>query len=162
MGYTHYWTFKKTKQKSQEVEKVYQTAIKECNKVILYYQKNAESWERLSGYSAHCKNGQYGGINFNGKGKYAHENFYLREHFNQNFDNFGKGFNFCKTARKYYDIVVIACLSILKYRLKDNIDISSDGFYNEWIDGVNLAQKVIKRKVKNPIPFNPEHDLKAV
>ena len=148
MGYTHYWEFKKPKEiKSSELEKTYQKTIIECQKILNIYNKQCESWERLSGYAAHCKPGQYGGININGKGDEGHENFILREHFNQN-----DGFTFCKTAQKPYDLAVIACLATLKYRLKDAIEVSSDGCHEDWIDGVELARNVLKRKIPNPIP----------
>ena len=50
MGYTHYFTFIKTKQKASEVEKIYQQAIKECHKVVLYAKKELDI--SLSGYTA--------------------------------------------------------------------------------------------------------------
>lgn len=153
MGYTHYWTFKKT-DKTRVLENHYQIAISDCNKVIKYYNRavkriNEKHYSRLSGYSAFTSD--YGGIKFNGVGKFMHEDFTLREHFNQNFENFGKGFDFCKTARKPYDIVGTACLCILKYRLGNAIEVESDGEYLDFNEGLELARKVLKRKIKNPI-----------
>ena len=164
MGYTHYWTFRKTdkiKGEAQKVEELYQKAIKDCHKVILaYYKDNKGTYSSLSGYSAHTKLGQYGGIQFNGKGKNAHEDFYLREHFKQNFEGFGSGFHFCKTAHKPYDIVVTACLSILSYRLGKYIEVSSDGLGHDWIDGINLAEKVLKLKIaKKILKSKVEHPI---
>jgi len=147
MGYTHYWRFQKTNQKAAVVEAEYQRAVKDIAKLVKFAKKHIVN---LSGYTAHTKIGQYGGIEFNGVGNGGHENFYLREHFNQNFDD-GSGFNFCKTAAKPYDIVVTAALSVLKYRLKDNIVVTSDGYRREWQDGVELARKVLNRKIPNPI-----------
>lgn len=150
MGYTIYWTFKKVKGvKAKDIEVKYQKAIIECQRIALKYNlecrdsNNIEA--RLSGYTAHCKLGQYGGIKLNGKGELSHEDFVLREHFNQNENDF------CKTAYKPYDIVVKACLSVMKYRLRDSIEISSDGNAWEWIEGVKLASHILKRKIKNPI-----------
>lgn len=149
MGYTHYFTFKnktKTKLAADLLEKKYQLAIKKCNKVIKYYQEIAFDYERLSGYSAHCKPGQYGGIKVNGKGNNSHEDFILREHFTDNFKQYGfhgeynDGFHFCKTARKPYDGVVVACLIILKHYLGPFIEIGSDGEYEDWISGLELAK----------------------
>ena len=160
MGYTHYWSFNKPKKgKAQDVEKLYQQAIKDCQKVIAFYQRQCKKLDmpedRLSGYSAHTAN--YGGIFFNGKQELAHEDFCLREHYSQNED-----FNFCKTARKPYDVVVTACLAILKYRLGDNIEVSSDGNFPDWEYGTELARKVLRRKIKNPIEFNPERDIRVI
>ena len=156
MGYTHYLEFKIPKgTKAAKLEENYQKAILECSKVAKAY--NAECAEkgltdaRLSGYTAHTKPGQYGGIELNGKGDLGHESFTLREHFKQNFEGFGNGFSFCKTARKPYDTVIVACLAILKYRLGNAITVSSNGSPGDWVNGVLLARRVIKRKVPNPL-----------
>ena len=154
MGYTHYFEFSKIKGNAQKNEISYQRAILDCQKVIKYYSKK---YGGLSGYSAHTKLGQYGGILVNGKGSDAHEDFALREHFNQN-----ESFNFCKTARKEYDTVIVACLTILKHRLSSAIDVSSDGNTDEWSDGVALAKKVTKLKIKNPIINDVDNETKEV
>ena len=155
MDYTHYWEFTKPKGIKVEVlEAKYKQAILECSKVALYYNsdmlKILRPENRLSGFSAHCKLGKYGGFKINGKGDMAHEDFTLREHYMQNIGQ--DNFNFCKTAHKPYDIVVVAALAILKYRLGEAIQVSSDGDNSDWNAGVALASKVIRRKVLNPIP----------
>lgn len=156
MGYTHYFTFKVPKGiKAATLEANYQAAILECAKVAHEY--NAECADkgltdaRLAGYTAHTKLGAYGGVELNGKGDLGHEFFTLREHFKQNLEGFGGGFHFCKTARKPYDTVIVACLAILKYRLGNAIEVSTDGQAGDWVNGVLLARRVIRRKVPNPI-----------
>ena len=143
MGYTHYWTFKKpAKGQAAKIEKQYQLAIKKCNAIVQFYSKN---FGGLSGYSAHAKG--YGGLRFNGSRENAHEDFVLREHFSQNDTG-----DFCKTARKPYDAVVVACLIVLKHYLQDNIEVDLDGDTADWIDGYNLAKKVLKLKtLKIPV-----------
>lgn len=140
MGYTHYWTMTKAKRgQSAQLEKDYQLALLDCAKIVkAYYKENGG----LSGYTAHTALGAYGGIELNGKGDDAHEPFILREHYVENF----RGFSCCKTARKPYDIVVTACLIALKYHLGDNIDVSSDGNCCDWVEGLELAKRVLKRK----------------
>ena len=127
--------------------KKYQQAIKECTKIAQYYNKKCKELglddERLSGYTAFSRD--YGGIGLNGKGDNAHEEFTMREHFTENEPNF------CKTARKPYDVVVTACLAVLKYRLGEFFNVSSDGRSDDWTNGVELARKVLRRKVPNPI-----------
>jgi len=150
MGYTHYFTFKKI-DKISVLEKKYQQAVKDCATVIKKYNRDIKKLcskhpDRLQGYTVHTKIGQYGGINFNGVGSEGCETFVLREHFTQN-----DGFNFCKTRQGAYDIVVVACLAILKYRLGDAIEVDSDGDYQDWVDGVEFAAKTLKRKIKSPI-----------
>lgn len=160
MGYTHYWKFNKPTHKigeSQRVETLYQKAIKDCYKAIRRYQREYPKGNkcRLSGYSAHTS--KYGGIGFNGKGGLAHEDFTMREHYSQNLEH---PFNFCKTALKPYDTVVVACLAILKHRLGDLIEVSSDGSALDWRAGVELARAATRLAVKNPI--KPDGTLKVV
>ena len=147
MGYTHYWSFVSTRGKSRKIESLYQKAVLECAQVVRYWYTRQGG---ISGYTAHTKPGDYGGILFNGKGDNACEDFVLREHFTQN-DNF----NFCKTNRYEYDILVVACLAILTYRLGDAIQVSSDGDTSDWAAGVNLAQTVLRRRVKIPPGIRP-------
>jgi len=151
MGYTHYWSFKPVKRgQTKSVNAAYSKAVKDCQKIVLYWQSIADSDSRLSGYSAHTKIGAYLGLNINGKGELAHETFVLRDYFKAN--NSG---GFCKTAQKPYDTVVVACLAVLKHYLGDMIDVSSDGRAHEWIAGVALANLVLKRLIANPISGRP-------
>lgn len=141
MGYTHYFTFKTERGTATETERLYQKAIRECQKAIkAYYAEHGG----LIGYSAHTKLGQYGGIELNGKGEEGYESFNLREHASEN------DWGFCKTNRKPYDTVVVACLAILKHRLRDAIDVSSDGRVKDWVAGVELARRVTRLAVKVP------------
>jgi hypothetical protein len=162
MGYTHYWNINKIKGRTDEQEFIYQRAIKDCNKIIKAYYKLYKGTESsLSGYSAHTPAGKYGGINVNGKDSNAHETFLFREHFSQNSEEF----EFCKTARKPYDLVVTACLSILKFHLKDGINVSSDGHYSDWLAGASFANEILRRTknlVEPPIKFDAEIDLKLM
>ena len=138
MGYTHYWTFKTPKRgTTKAVTKQFETAIKACQTLVYNYNKTRTDETRLAGYTAHTKPGQYGGINFNGTGELGHENFVILEHYK---DNVGAG-EFCKTASKPYDVVVVACLCILKHYLAENIVVNSDGDSLDWIAGLELARK---------------------
>lgn len=152
MGYTHYWAFKTPERKKGEAEridKLYKKALLECQRICKAYNKTATGLDRLSGFSAHTKLGQYGGLEVNGKRENRHESFSMREHYRQVLE---EPFAFCKTARKPYDVAVTACLSVLKYRLGELISVSSDGNAEDWHAGVQLARSVLKRNVANPIP----------
>lgn len=140
MGYTHYYRVNAApKGKATQSEKAYQKAILECAKVIRYY---SETFGGLSGFSAHCEPKLYGGLKVNGSERVGScEDFIMREHLSQN-----ESFNFCKTASYPYDTVVTACLIILKHRLGDLIDVSSDGRQDDWNDGLILARKVLGLK----------------
>lgn len=156
MGYTHYWSFvPAAKGQTKQLEATYQAAILECQKVV---RKLAE-WNRethgsslMSGFTAHCKPGEYGGLNVGGARDDGGETFSLREHFSENETQ-----DFCKTNRSSYDTAVVACLAILKYRLGDNIQVNSDGSSVEWEDGLLLARNILKRQIPNPIqPRQPK------
>ena len=171
MGYTHYWTFikpKSIKGKHQEIESQYQLAVRQCQRIVKSYNKTVKAIDpkhpdRLAGYSAHVKINDYLGLSFNGTAELSHEDFYLADHWSNCFDRKfePKGFNFCKTAYKPYDVVVIACLITLQHYLGDLIEVGSDGDASEWVDGLELAKKVLKIKDLN-IPKTIERKLEVV
>ena len=137
MGYTHYWSFTVPKKGYKDLEVKYQKAIIAIGKALQTYQKTVDDDSRLSGYSAHTKPGSYGGIKFNGKQENGHEDFYLREHLNQN-----DAGNFCKTAMKPYDTAVTASLILLNHYLTGIVDVGSDGDAADWLEGLRLAKTV--------------------
>lgn len=147
MGYTHYWSFKaRPKGLAKQTEETYQLAVRQCQKLIRSYNKDLKAIDnkhpnRLSGFSAHTKRLEYNGLEVNGTQDLSHEKFYLREHYSQN-----ESFNFCKTASKPYDIVVVACLVILKHYLSELIEVSSDGESKDWSSGLMLAKQYTKIK----------------
>ena len=70
---------------------------------------------------------------FNGKGDNAHEPFIFPGE---------SGFNFCKTAYKPYDTVVVACLFVARdYFAPDQLEIASDGEAEEnaFDEGANYT-----------------------
>ena len=152
MGYTHYWEFSSNRGKTAQYEKKYQLAIAKCAKVIRYY---SDTFGGLSGYTAHDKKRVYGGLKVNGSREYSHEDFCMREHLSEN-----EGFNFCKTAQKPYDTVVVACLIIMRHYLGDSIRVSSDGDRREWNDGLTLVQKVLNlKKIQIPVSIRDRDEV---
>ena len=88
----------------------------------------------------------------------------------------GSKFNFCKTARKPYDLIVNAIL-IMAVELNPNVwTVLSDGFYPEWLEAQELLQKIYNTKQKfiymdnyrNRLKFesqrflNKLHDMKHI
>lgn len=145
MGYTHYWRLDLRRKTSSEIEKKYQQAILECQRVVRAIAVDNQKLYHstcLSGYTAHAKIGQYGGLKINGKGADACEDFIMREHFAEN-----EAFGCCKTGRGHYDFAVVACLAILKYRLGDAITVTSDGNYEDWVLPVEYAARKLRRKI---------------
>lgn len=155
MGYTHYFSFKSApKGKLVKTEQAYQRAIMDCTRIIKHYSALHGG---LSGFSAHAPVGLYRGLKINGSVNSGQcEDFILRERFEQNL-----GFNFCKTRQYSYDTVVTACLIVLKHRLGSLVSVSSDGFIDDWEDGLELAKTVLKLKtIKIPASLRNRQDYK--
>ncbi len=79
-----------------------------------------------------------GAIAFNGEDNMnddAHETFWLPKS--------DTDFNFCKTARKPYDLIVTAALCAVNHRAPHAFRIGSDGDIEDWQDGLEFAQKTL-------------------
>ena len=133
MGYTHYWTpkvatNKKWKEFKETCKKLHDNLPARTATAGGYYKDDPleiRSWNGFNKPEFTMK-----GVNFNGdelKGL-DHENFYLTPTTTE--------WNFCKTARKPYDLLVVACLiaahEILGY------EVSSDGDITDWVQGIQL------------------------
>ena len=77
-------------------------------------------------------------ISFNGSevDDRCHETFQITHSHDPNF-------NFCKTAEKEYDPVVVAVLCAIDHIAPGALTISSDGRVNEWAAGLEIARQVI-------------------
>ena len=124
MGYTHYWSF------NNPTEEKFQAAMLDCQKVIREYSKR---YGGISGYNAHTEPGKYKGLFVNGSRDEKCEDFCI----GKTVDELSP--DFCKTRRFDYDNVVTACLFVLKYHLRTEFNMSSDGNLSEWEDGVTFA-----------------------
>lgn len=158
MGYTHYYSLKE-KTQTRELQELYNKAIRQCARIAKNYNSELKKEDpkhigRLSGYTVHTKTGHYLGLNVNGTKEYSHETFSFPE-------NYSKFDDFCKTARKPYDTVVVACLITLKYYLGDLLQVESDGNSKDWEEGLLLAKKVLR--IKNlVIPSTIERRLELI
>jgi len=126
MGYTHYWEVKKSLSQT-EWDKFYigVNKILEKNGVPIQYEYDNPKPPQIDDNI----------VRFNGVGDEGHETFY--------FEKEKTGFNFCKTAQKPYDIVVVACLIYAKICFGNKIRISSDGEIEDWQDGKKLFEEVM-------------------
>lgn len=80
---------------------------------------------------------------FNGVGDDGHETFALHR--------VGSGgFEFCKTARKPYDLAVTACLLIYKHFSPGTMELSSGGDRKDWQAGKELAERALGLAVEIP------------
>lgn len=121
-----------------------------------YRDFTAEEWECITAdveaVLEHCKSivGDYEGnggtpqvnpdiVQFNGIGDQTHESFTIRRVIEK-----PGHFDFCKTARKPYDLAVTACLIVVDHYVNAGetraMQISSDGNREDWEPGIALAQ----------------------
>ena len=136
MGYTHYWSFGPFID-----EKNYKAALADCRKIIRNSPVPVASW------NGEGKPILRNGFNFNGAGDDSHENFTM----GSIPDRDPRSWPFCKTERKPYDVVVVACLCAIEDRIGQKaFNAESDGDPHEWEDGRNLAQLVLGRPIRIP------------
>lgn len=135
MGYSNYWQRINSGSQSD-----YKRALIDCRKII---SNNVEILADVLGQGSPVFDDQ---ISINGIDQESHETFFLPAHFADISD-----FEFCKTARKSYDIIVVALLAVLKYHMGESICVTSDGGRNDWNKGVALASKVLQTDIPNPI-----------
>lgn len=122
-------------------------------------------------------------VRFNGIGDDGHETFsiprVMKKSSWQTPDEYGRLFDFCKTARKPYDTLVCAVLIAFKYHFEDQVEISSDGNWDgvwygpsewngkewvitgpkqlepEWVNGRHLYERVFpERPLENILPVD--------
>ena len=79
-------------------------------------------------------------ISFNGFSSDSHETMVLQRE--------KSDWNFCKTAMKPYDEVVVALLSLVM-TLTDNVKVSSDGEIEDWKEGKDLLYKSIPELIES-------------
>lgn len=124
MGYTHYWRLKK------DCKKLSNWCVNDIKRIVKKHKDIIQYEDDVKKKSV-VKDTL---IRFNGIGKEGHETFYfqvpLKPDEYQKFDEKGYLFNFCKTARKPYDIVVCEILLVLKAELGNKMILESDGFSN--------------------------------
>jgi len=140
MGYTHYWRKPESLAKNQ-----FGRFVEDVEKIIL----------ASSGIQLRNNMGEPGTVpevtqelvSFNGAGTDAHEAFYVsREEPHGHRLADGRVFNFCKTAEKPYDAVVVACLYALIEHCP-SVSASSDGGFLEREAGRELYCAATGRQV---------------
>ena len=112
MGYTHYFKPKGNRPTETEwrlIKKEVKQILDENIKII------CREYDRIDEYPLISNNE----IIFNGKGEDGHETFYLSKDIDD--------FEFCKTAEKPYDAVVVLVLKKVKEICPNWLKLSSDG-----------------------------------
>lgn len=124
IGYTHYWYAKRDADRE---------AIKRAGlKMAQLVEAEREILAGWDGTGKPALDPETGAVRFNGRGPdLDHETFVWPPRLDEppqlwRGEDDGKVFTFCKTARKPYDKVVVACLLAALHELGDAIDIHSD------------------------------------
>lgn len=137
MGFTHYF-----KQNKPVSDQQWQAFKQDAQVVIDHAQKNLKIVLMSNDSNGVLLNDER--VNLNGDERYDldHETFYLEKDY--------RDFNFCKTARKPYDLVVCSLLLLAHEHMPNHHDIDSDGSFDEWQDAMELNAKLFGRAYKLP------------
>lgn len=145
MGYTHYWT-----QKKDHTKKEWAEIAKDVGLILDHIQtkhgvKLAKDYDEPD--SAPLIDGDV--IWFNGVGDAGHETFVVHrtrpplEDW-QKRATVSRGWSFCKTAEKPYDIAVVAVLCYLT-SVSQTFTASSDGEPADWQAGLEAVREALPR-----------------
>ena len=137
MGYTHYWTIFQ-----EEIpQDIWRSFASDFIKILPQFMDKLDH-ETDQKFDI---NGNH--IIFNGIGEEGHETFSMNTKNKMEESHTGniEYFDFCKTARKEYDIAVCCALIIAKKYFGDIINVSSDGSDEDgWDKAKELCQKVLR------------------
>ena len=137
MGYTHYWTIFQ-----EEIpQDIWRSFASDFIKILPQFMDKLDH-ETDQKFDI---NGNH--IIFNGIGEEGHETFSMNTKNKMEESHTGniEYFDFCKTARKEYDIAVCCALIIAKKHFADIIRVASDGSDEDgWDKAKELCQKVLR------------------
>ena len=153
MGYTHYWTFHRNKTKDntnfakavEEIKKIYANLPKRTKSAGGYYANHHV--KIMDGVGKGVPEFTATSVCFNGNAKNGTDH----ETFSIDF-NIDTGWNFCKTARKPYDLLV--CCSLIAFAMnlgKTIFTFSSDGNVDDWQPAIHLYEEITGKTVPKEI-----------
>ena len=154
MGYTHYWEQKRNFTVAQ-----WQDVLKDIGTIVEYakHQQGIALGDFGGDGGTHpVFNDEH--LGFNGVGDDSHETFYIERKIRvPDYKGRRKGFGFTKTARKPYDVVVVACLCYLATVTRKSAPdgspiigsethiVSSDGHCSDFLLGLDMARQALPR-----------------
>ena len=150
MGYSHYWNFK-GKVAPAEIEggkQKWENAISKVKEALAYVQDKGIKIGNGMGQGTPEINDKI--VIFNGKDDEAVETFCIE--FNE------PGWNFCKTCRMPYDLLVCLTLLAFKDAFGDDFEYTSDGITKEAYE--DRENNKYWKKV-NFVPNGPEKEWQA-
>lgn len=143
MGYTHYWTFNRAVMSSDDLKIAFKKAVKDIIKL-----KNELPFD-ITIKDGHGENEAVideDEIWFNGDSEKGedHETFHVTLKVpDKRYSTQNVNFDFCKTARKPYDILVCASLIALENKMPEAFSFSSDGNKEDWKSAIDFYEKII-------------------
>lgn len=146
MGYTHYWRFDRDASPLGDRRKGLAVAGEKVRRVIEMSGVSIRGWEGVGEPEFTQEL-----VAFNGDAEMGedHESFVVRLEEEQHEDEglrswqmMNKGFGFCKTQRKPYDIVVCCALIALSESL-EGFMVSSDGGAGDWSNAFRLYREFV-------------------
>lgn len=156
MGYTHYFTH------TEVTQEVWDTIVKDCRKLKKkmpgkslsaggHYKSDDLVLGKWDGETKLRVMGSKKRLQFNGfPADLAHETFSL-------YRTGSDGFEFCKTRRKPYDLMVCACLIVYTHHSQETIELRSDGDREDWEPAINFVGQVLGAEYE--IKFRMEYWL---
>lgn len=139
MGYTNYWYRPRVLDLP-----TFQAAVADCVKMRAHLAVPIVDGHGTPGTEATFSSDE---VTFNGPGEQGHETFMIERDFQPEFRQEqpdGFLFDFCKTARKPYDVVCQCCLIVFKHHFGDNFRVASDGATdNEWVRAKGACQRIL-------------------
>ncbi len=157
MGYTHYWDFnsekiefeksrKTFKKVADEVKKMYNTLPAFSESGGSYFKNEPIIIKGGSGEGEPIINESNFWFNGDGSNNLDHETFCI------NVMQSGNEWNFCKTARKPYDLLVCCALISLANNYPANVfSFSSDGDIEDWQPAIDFYTRITNRKIKKSV-----------
>jgi hypothetical protein len=142
MGYTHYFTWQTAGElppdKWDSITSDFQALLGRLPESV-----QLVSWNGKEGTSPEVSAER---ISFNGVGERGHESMVLGRRCPE------RMFQFCKTARKPYDLAVVALLILIYQHAPEFFRLESDGGAEEWKPALNWVNSVLG--VQYAIPPN--------
>lgn len=144
MGYTHYFKQEKpvNDQQWKSFQKDAEIMLKEIQSMGIVLMSNDENDVLINNERVNLNGDESCGLD--------HETFYMDKDYRR--------FNFCKTARKPYDLAVCSLLLLANEHMPEHHDIGSDGDFEDWKEAMELNAEILGYGFKLPSKISGKED----
>lgn len=161
MGYTHYWKLPEVKTLDQDKFAAFVKDVKQLSKNLpanstsagAYYEDEELAIRGGMGTKLPEFNSKHVWLNGDASKDLDHETFVVNSDTSSDDEmRWYRGFQFCKTARKPYDLLVCAALLSLEHHFgRRKTQVTSDGSFDDWAPAIKFYRETLKRPVKRSI-----------